>query len=142
MRGARIFRIELPSWGFANTGTRFGKFLQAEAATSLSEKFADAAEVHRLTGACPSLALHVEWDLPHGVADAGAIQELAAKHGIRAEAINPNVFERQEYKYGSVCHPDGAVRKMALDPLLESVEIARKLGVRGAANARSVSSYA
>ncbi len=125
-----FLRIELPSWGFANTGTRFGKFLQAEAATSIEEKFADAAEVHRLTGACPSLALHVEWDLPNGAADAGKIRKLAAQYGIRAGAINPNVFERQEYKYGSVCHPDAAVRKMALDHLLESVEIARELGVR------------
>lgn len=125
-----FLHIELPSWGFANTGTRFGKFLQAEAATSVDEKFADAAEVHRLTGACPSLALHVEWDLPNGAADAGKIRNLAAKHGVRAGAINPNVFERQEYKYGSVCHPDPAVRKMALDHLLESVQIARELGVR------------
>jgi L-rhamnose isomerase/sugar isomerase len=125
-----FLRIELPSWGFANTGTRFGKFLQAEAATSIEERFADAAEVHRLTGACPSLALHVAWDLPNGAADAGKIRTLAAKYGIRAGAINPNLFERQEYKYGSVCHPDSAVRKMALDHLLESVKIARELGVR------------
>lgn len=125
-----FLHIELPSWGFANTGTRFGKFLQPEAATSIEEKFADAAEVHRLTGACPSLALHVEWDLPNGAADARSIRNLSAKHGIRAGAINPNVFERQEYKYGSVCHPDPAIRKMALDHLLEAVQIARELGVR------------
>ncbi len=125
-----FLRIELPSWGFANTGTRFGKFLQPEAATSVEEKFADAAEVHRLTGACPSLALHVEWDLPGGAADAGKIRKLASQYGIRAGAINPNLFERQEYKYGSVCHPDSGVRKMALDHLIESVRIARELGVR------------
>jgi L-rhamnose isomerase/sugar isomerase len=125
-----FLRIELPSWGFANTGTRFGKFLQPEAATSIEEKFADAAEVHRLTGACPSLALHVEWDLPGGAADAGKIRKLASQYGIRAGAINPNLFERQEYKYGSVCHPDSGVRKMALDHLIKSVRIARELGVR------------
>jgi L-rhamnose isomerase/sugar isomerase len=125
-----FLRIELPSWGFANTGTRFGKFMQPEAATSIEEKFADAAEVHRLTGACPSLALHVEWDLPGGAADAGKIRQLASQYGIRAGAINPNLFERQEYKYGSVCHPDSGVRKMALDHLIESVRIARELDVR------------
>jgi L-rhamnose isomerase/sugar isomerase len=124
------FRIELPSWGFANTGTRFGKYLQPEAATSIDEKFADAAEVHALTGASPSLALHVEWDLPNGVKDAGRIRSLEAKYGIRAGAINPNLFERQDYKYGSICNPDKAVRRIATDHLLESVEIARALGVR------------
>ena len=65
------FQIEIPSWGFANTGTRFGKFVQAAAASTLEEKFADAAEVNRLTGATPTLALHVLWDLPNGVARRG-----------------------------------------------------------------------
>ena len=68
------FQIEIPSWGFANTGTRFGKFLQAAAATSLEEKFADAAQVHALTGVTPQLALHVLWDLPGGTADAAKVQ--------------------------------------------------------------------
>ena len=63
------FQIELPSWGFANTGTRFGKFLQPAAATSTAEKFADAGEVHRCTGVCPTVALHVLWDLPNGIGD-------------------------------------------------------------------------
>src|ERR1700727_137345 len=78
------FTIELPSWGFANTGTRFGKFLQAGAAGTIEEKFSDAAQVHRLTGVSPSMALHVEWDLPGGVADVGKVQALAARHGVRA----------------------------------------------------------
>src|ERR1700678_2145814 len=70
------FRIEVPSWGFANTGTRFGKFVQAAAATNIEEKFADAAEVNRLTGATPTLALHVLWDLPNGLKDVPAVKEL------------------------------------------------------------------
>src|ERR671920_169541 len=61
-----VFRIELPSWGFANTGTRFGKFLQPAAAGTIEEKFADAAEVNALTGICPTLALHVLWDFERG----------------------------------------------------------------------------
>ena len=61
------FRIELPSWGFANTGTRFGKFIQPAAATTTEEKFSDAGQVHLLTGVCPTVALHVLWDCPDGV---------------------------------------------------------------------------
>ena len=124
------FRMEIPSWGFANTGTRFGKYLQAEAATSLEEKFADAAEVHNLTGACPTLALHVEWDLPNGIGDVAAIRQLERQHGVKAGSINPNLFERQEYKYGSICNPDPAVRKLAVEHLLESVRIAKELRSR------------
>ncbi len=124
------FRIEIPSWGFANTGTRFGKFLQPEAATSLEEKFADAAEVHSLTGSCPTLALHVEWDLPQGRADVPRIQALERQHGVRAGSINPNLFERQEYKFGSICNPDPAVRRQALDHLLDSVAIGKALRSR------------
>src|ERR1700742_2035575 len=86
------FAIEIPSWGFANTGTRFGKFLQAAAATCIEEKFADAAEVHKLTGATPTMALHVLWDLPRGLEDIAAIQKLAEKTGVRPGSINPNLF--------------------------------------------------
>ena len=63
------FVIEIPSWGFANTGTRFGKYLQLGAATNLEEKFADAAQIHALTGVTPTLALHVQWDLPEGLSE-------------------------------------------------------------------------
>jgi L-rhamnose isomerase/sugar isomerase len=124
------FRIEIPSWGFANTGTRFGKFQQPEAATSLEEKFADAAEVHSLTGSCPTLALHAEWDLPNGQADVPRIQALERQHGVRAGSINPNLFERQEYKFGSICNPNPAVRRQALDHLLDSVAIGKALRSR------------
>jgi L-rhamnose isomerase/sugar isomerase len=129
-RALDSLRIELPSWGFANTGTRFGKFLQAEAATTIEEKFADAAEVHALTGATPTLALHVAWDLPGGLRDTRKILDLEEEHGVRAGSINPNLFERQEYKFGSVCNPDPGVRRMALDHLVESVEIAKALRAR------------
>jgi L-rhamnose isomerase/sugar isomerase len=122
--------IELPSWGFANTGTRFGKFLQAAAATTLEEKFADAAQVHRLTGACPTLAFHVLWDLPGGVQDVSRVKALEGTHGVRAGSINPNLFQDQRYKHGSVGNPDPAVRAEALAHLRESVDVARQLGSR------------
>ncbi len=124
------FRIELPSWGFANTGTRFGKFVQMGAATTIAEKFADAGEVNRLTGASPTIALHVLWDLPRGVADVAEIRALEEEHGVRAGSMNPNLFQSQEYKYGSICSPDARVRGMATEHLLESVKLARELGSR------------
>ena len=124
------FSIELPSWGFANTGTRFGKFLQPEAASTLAEKFADAGEVKRLTGAVAGVALHVLWDMPGGIADVGQVRRLEAEHGIRAGAINPNLFQHQVYKFGSLCNPDPGVRRQAIDHMVESVQIARELGSR------------
>jgi L-rhamnose isomerase/sugar isomerase len=124
------FAIEIPSWGFANTGTRFGKFVQAAAATTIEEKFADAAEVNRLTGVTPTLALHVLWDLPNGLKDVGKIKALEASTGVRAGSINPNLFQAAEYKFGSICNPSAEVRAMATDHLVDSVEIGKALGAR------------
>jgi L-rhamnose isomerase/sugar isomerase len=124
------FRIELPSWGFANTGTRFGKFLQPAAATTLEEKFSDASQVHCCTGVCPTIALHVLWDLPLGVDSSGEVQKLSAQYGLRAGSINPNVFQDQIYKYGSLGNPDPSVRSEALQHILDSIEIAKRLGSR------------
>jgi len=122
------FSIEIPSWGFANTGTRFGKFLQPAAATSIEEKFADAAQVHRLTGITPRLALHVLWDMPRSLADVPAIQALERQHGIRAGSINPNLFQDAEYKFGSLCNPEPEIRDRATQHMLDSVEIGKALG--------------
>lgn len=124
------FRIEIPSWGFANTGTRFGKFSQAAAATTIAEKFADAAQVNALTGVTPTLALHVLWDLPGGKADIAAIQQLEKAHGVKAGSINPNLFQNQEYKFGSICNPSPEIRAHALAHLLDSVEIGHALGTK------------
>jgi L-rhamnose isomerase/sugar isomerase len=124
------FHIELPSWGFANTGTRFGKFLQPAAASTIEEKFSDAAQVHRLTGVCPTIALHVLWDLPKGLADIDHVREIETKCGLRSGAINPNVFQDQCYKYGSLGNPDAEIRRTALDHILDSIEIGRGLSSR------------
>ncbi|MGA8940446.1 MAG: TIM barrel protein [Acidobacteriaceae bacterium] len=124
------FRIELPSWGFSNTGTRFGKFVQDAAATTVEEKFADAGQVNALTGASPTVALHVLWDLPSGKADVPAIQVLEKKYGVKAGSINPNLFQDQDYKFGSIANPDSEIRKLALSHLLDSVEIGRELHSR------------
>jgi len=124
------FRIEVPSWGFSNTGTRFGKFVQPAAATSIEEKFADAGEVNRLTGVAPTVALHVLWDLPKGVADVAEIKRLEAKFGVKSGSINPNLFQDQGYKFGSIANPDPEVRECAVKHLIDSVEIAKALGSR------------
>ncbi|MGA3068996.1 MAG: TIM barrel protein [Terracidiphilus sp.] len=124
------FRIEIPSWGFANTGTRFGKFVQAAAASTIEEKFADAAEVNRLTGVTPTLALHVLWDLPNGVDDVPEVKQLERRFGIRAGSINPNLFQDQEYKFGSLCNPSAKIREQAVSHILDSIEIAKRLGCR------------
>jgi L-rhamnose isomerase/sugar isomerase len=124
------FRIELPSWGFANTGTRFGKFLQPAAAATTEEKLADAGEVHKLTGVCPTVALHVLWDSPGGLEDAESAARIAERYGVRPGSINPNLFQNQEYKYGSFGNPDLGVRERALQHVSESIAIAQRLHSR------------
>jgi L-rhamnose isomerase/sugar isomerase len=122
--------IELPSWGFANTGTRFGKFIQASAATTTEEKLMDAGQVHRYTGCCPSVATHVLWDFPEGLKSTTAVMAAAQRAGVRLGAINPNVFQDQIYKYGSLGNPDPQVRQAALQHILDCVEIGKQTGSR------------
>src|SRR6202012_4507620 len=124
------FRIELPSWGFANTGPRFGKFIQPAAASTIEEKLSDAGEVHRLTGACPTVALHVLWDFKDGASSVDEVRQAAKKHGVLPGSINPNVFQDQIYKFGSFGNPDGEIRRAALNHVQDSVAIAGKLGSR------------
>src|SRR6185312_13685594 len=89
-----------------------------------------AAQVHEFTGACPTMALHVQWDLPKGLKQVGEVQTLATKYGITPGSINPNIFQNQEYKYGSVGNPNPEIRRMALDHIIECVTIADALGSR------------
>ncbi len=124
------FRVELPSWAFSNTGTRFGKFLQPAAASTMLEKVSDAGEVNRVTGCCPTVAAHVLWDFPKGTADVPAVLELAKSKGVRVGSISPNVFQDQEYKHGSLGNPDPQIRKRTLNHILDCVEIAGLTGSR------------
>lgn len=124
------FRIEIPSWGFANTGTRFGKFVQPAAATTTEEKLSDAGQVHRFTGCCPSVAVHVLWDFPAGRDSVAEVSSLAAKYGVKIGSINPNVFQDQVYKHGSLGNPDAEVRRTALRHILDCVEIGKETGSR------------
>jgi L-rhamnose isomerase/sugar isomerase len=120
------FQIETPSWGYSDSGTRFGKFHQAAAASTIHEKIADAGAVHQYTGCCPSMAVHVLWDFSMGV-DAAGTAELAKKHGIRLGAVNPNFFEDQVYKFGSVCSPDEAAQTHAHRHMMQSIAIAKAI---------------
>jgi L-rhamnose isomerase/sugar isomerase len=117
--------IETPSWGYGDSGTRFATFQQPGRPRDVFERIDDAAEVHRLTGTAPAVALHFPWDQ---VDDLGALRRHAAERGLRIGAVNPNLFQDPDYKLGSITHPDDAVRRKAVEHLLECVEIARELG--------------
>jgi L-rhamnose isomerase/sugar isomerase len=120
-------RIELPSWAFGNSGTRFKVFGQPGVPRDPYEKIADAAQVHAFTGVAPSVALHIPWDAVDDYAD---LAKHADDHGVRVGTINANVFQDDDYKLGSVCHPDPVVRRKALDHLLECVEVMDATGSR------------
>ena len=120
------FKIELPSWGFSDTGTRFGKFFQPGAASTLEEKLQDAGLCHELTGACPTVATHTLWDFDPGT-DPRAVARMARKYGIGIGAMNPNVFQDQCYKLGSLGNPDPKVQQQAIDHMVDSVNIGKVL---------------
>ena len=120
-------QIELPSWAFGNSGTRFKVFGQPGVPRDPYEKADDAAQVHKYTGVAPSMAVHIPWDK---VDDYTALSAHAAELGIRIGAVNSNVFQDDDYKLGSVCSPDPKVRKKALAHLLECVDIMDATGSR------------
>lgn len=119
--------IETPSWGYADSGTRFGSFRQPGAAITIAEKLADAGQVHRYTGIAPKVAMHVLWDLPDAAA-LRSVPEAAAEAGVSIGSTNPNVFQDQEYKLGSFCSPWEAARRKAIEHSLESIRIAGEVG--------------
>lgn len=119
--------IETPSWGYDNSGTRFRVFPWPGAARTAKEKLADAAMVHNLTGVAPSVALHIPWDK---VADWDDLKSYADSLGLKIGAINPNVFQDEIYKFGSICHADPTVRKHAIIHMLECIDIMKITGSR------------
>ncbi|MFI8993323.1 L-rhamnose isomerase [Streptomyces sp. NPDC053542] len=120
-------RIETPSWGYGNSGTRFKVFAQAGVPRTPWEKIDDAAKVHELTGVAPKVSLHIPWDRVDDYADLAA---YAKERGLELGAINSNTFQDDDYKLGSVCHPDAKVRRKAVDHLLECVGIMDATGSR------------
>jgi L-rhamnose isomerase / sugar isomerase len=123
----RAQRIELPSWAFGNSGTRFKVFAQKGVPRTPYEKVADAAQVHRFTGVAPSVALHIPWDKVDDYAD---LARHAADVGVSLGTINSNVFQDDDYMLGSVCNPDPRVRQKALDHLLACIDIMDATGSR------------
>lgn len=121
------FKIETPSWGYADTGTRFGKFLQPAAASTIEDKLADAGTVHQLTGCCPTVAVHVLWDFKPGIA-AAEVARLAEQNGVRIGSINPNLFQDQIYKFGSASSSDPEARSHADEHVRECIRIGRETG--------------
>jgi L-rhamnose isomerase / sugar isomerase len=117
--------IETPSWGYGDSGTRFATFRQAGLPRDVYERIEDAAEVHRVTGTAPTVALHFPWDQ---VDDVSTIHEHANALGLSIGAVNPNLFQDPDYKLGSVSHPDERVRTKAVAHLLECVAFASELG--------------
>ena len=117
--------IEVPSWAFGNSGTRFKVFAQPGVPRDPFEKVADAAQVHAMTGLAPSVALHIPWD---DVDDFAKLGEHAASLGLRLGTINSNTFQDDVYKLGSLAHPDAAIRQRAIDHHYRCIEIMHETG--------------
>lgn len=120
-------RIETPSWGYGNSGTRFKTFPWPGAARNVRERIADAAYVHRLTGVAPSVALHIPWDASD---DWQALSQYAQEQGVALGAVNPNLFQANEYRLGSICNPDSGIRRKAIDHMLMCCRIVEEIGSR------------
>src|SRR6266513_628183 len=123
----RAHRIELPSWAFGNTGTRFKVFAQPGVPRTPQEKIDDAAQVHAFTGVAPSVAVHIPWDK---VDDYAALAAYARDRGVAIGTVNANVFQDDDYRLGSVANPDPRVRAKALNHLMECVDIMDATGSR------------
>jgi L-rhamnose isomerase / sugar isomerase len=118
-------RIETPSWAYGNSGTRFKVFAQPGAARTIEEKLADAGLVNRLTGICPTVAIHIPWDQ---VADWNRLKAVAAAEGVSIGAVNPNLFQDDDYRFGSLAHPSPEIRRKATDHVIDCIAIAREVG--------------
>jgi L-rhamnose isomerase/sugar isomerase len=121
------FYIETPSWAYGNSGTRFKVFAQPGVPRDPYEKIADAAQVHKYTGAAPAVAMHIPWDKVEDYAD---LAKHAKNLGVRLGTINSNTFQDDDYKWGSVCHFDKKIRQKAVDHLLECIDIMDTTGVQ------------
>ena len=119
------FSVETPSWGYGDSGTRFKTFHWPGAARNLHEKLEDAAQVHQLTGACPGVAIHIPWDK---VDDWQAVKEHAQTLGVHLGAVNPNLFQENDYRFGSLCHFDERIRQRAIAHVHECIQIAQQVG--------------
>lgn len=121
----KALKVETPSWGYGDSGTRFKVYKQNGVPRNPFEKFEDAAQVHKLTGVCPSVAIHIPWDK---VDDYAKLKQHATDLGVSIGAVNPNLFQEDDYIFGSVTNSNAAIRRKATDHLLECVDIAKTVG--------------
>ncbi|OAS21104.1 L-rhamnose isomerase [Paenibacillus oryzisoli] len=121
----KALKVETPSWGYGDSGTRFKVYQQTGVPRNPFEKFEDAAQVHKLTGVCPSVAIHIPWDK---VDDYAKLKQHASDLGVSIGAVNPNLFQEDDYIFGSVTNSNAAIRRKATDHLLECVDIAKTVG--------------
>jgi L-rhamnose isomerase/sugar isomerase len=119
--------IEVPSWAYGNSGTRFKVFGTPGTPRTVQEKIADAATVHRFTGLAPTVSLHIPWDL---VDDFGALRSYAEDLGVALGTINSNTFQDDDYKLGALTHTDKAVRQKAIDHHLACIDVMNATGSR------------
>jgi L-rhamnose isomerase/sugar isomerase len=119
--------IELPSWAFGNSGTRFKVFSTPGTPRSAEEKIADAAQVNKFTALSPTVALHIPWDR---VDDYAALGAFAEDHGVKLGTVNSNTFQDDDYKFGSLTHSDPRIRQKAIDHHFECLEILSEIGAR------------
>src|SRR5881394_538477 len=127
---AQAFRVAVPSWGVGTGGTRFARFPDAGEPRDIYEKLEDCGTIFKLVRSTPSVSLHIPWDKP---ADAGDLREFARQRGLHFDAMNSNTFQDQprqkhSYKFGSLTHPDKAVRDQAIAHNIECIEIGKTLG--------------
>ena len=126
--------IELPSWAFGNSGTRFKVFGTPGTPRSIEEKIADAATVHRFTGLAPKVALHIPWDK---VDDYAALREYAGEQGVALGTVNSNTFQDDDYKLGALTHTDRKIRQKAIDHHFECLDVMAATGSRSARSTRT-----
>ncbi|WP_026486412.1 L-rhamnose isomerase [Caldanaerobius polysaccharolyticus] len=119
------FKVETPSWGYGDSGTRFKTFKQAGVPRNLFEKLEDAAQVNKYTGMCPTVAIHIPWDKED---DYSKVVEYASHLGLKIGAVNPNLFQDDDYKFGSITNVRPEVRRKAIDHMLECIDIAKQVG--------------
>ncbi|NKY09528.1 L-rhamnose isomerase [Cellulomonas hominis] len=119
--------IELPSWAFGNAGTRFKVFSTPGTPRTIQEKLADAAQVNRLTGLAPSVALHIPWDV---VDDYPGLARYAEDLGVRLGTVNSNTFQDDDYKLGSLTHVDPRIRRKAIDHHFACIDVMDATGSR------------
>ena len=119
--------IEVPSWAYGNSGTRFKVYSTPGTPRDPFEKIADAAQVHRVTGLAPSVALHIPWDR---VDDYSVLSAFAAEQGVALGTVNSNTFQDDDYKFGALTHEDAAIRQKAIDHHLACIDVMDEIGSR------------